>query len=422
MRQLTEFLEPTKSRKRGGLKKKADPEVSNSGADIDKTISAFLARRLQADPSSFLALVTASQLAAEVEDPPPKTKQKGSKVKLRAGADDTIPAVAQKPSASSVEIPETNSAEGRIVRKVTRGTSKSRRPSTERNNVERNTPVVTVANVEETLGNSRDPNSERPFTSSEPPETDLGSNLGSAKQGSCHVSLTNREHPLTDGPDVQEGLESTEVRAAQIEKNPGHVSPTAVARQKVRPIPLDPSRDSSDRESSVLTSMPTAGSKGSSKGIKISEVPVEAHRKGSSDESSTEGDTEWDGSTGATMGSVDAPPVPVLPLADQLAALIRGTVKRGPRSSVLDEIPSSSETGSESNAEDLVLDEEEDLSRQPSHKQSRTLSKTRAPSSEPEQTSEDEDDASVPVYMDTSHEVPDRPEVRILHLVILCGD
>ncbi|KAH9961343.1 hypothetical protein BC827DRAFT_342809 [Russula dissimulans] len=421
---LTEFPEPTKSHEKGVLKRKVDSVVSNSGADIDSTISAFLARRMQADSSTFSALVTASQLAVEVEDLSPKTKQKGSKkVKLRAGVDDTTHAIPQKPSASGVEIPETNSAEGRIVRKVTHKTSsKSGRPSTERNDFERNTPVVTVANVVETLENSRDPNSERRFASSESPETDLGSKLGPAQQSSRYVSLTNREHPLTDDPDVQEAFESIEERPAQIEKNPGHVSPTAFVRQKVRSTPSDSNRDSSDSETSGPTSTPTTDSKGISntgaqltipKGIEISEVPVEAHGEGSSDESSTEGDAEWGGLTGAITGFVNAPPLSVHPIADQLTALIRGTVKRGPRASILDEIPSSSETGSESSAEDLVLDEEEDLSRQPSHRQSKTLSKTRAHSSEPEQTSEGEDDASMPVYLDTSHEVPDRPETLL---------
>jgi hypothetical protein len=83
----------------------------------------------------------------------------------------------------------------------------------------------------------------------------------------------------------------------------------------------------------------------------------------------------------------------------------------------LDEIPSSSETESKSNSEDLALDEEEDLSLQPSHKQRRKLSITRPFSIEPELTSEDEEVPSVPVYMDTPHGVLDHSQVCIVQLL-----
>jgi len=171
------------------------------------------------------------------------------------------------------------------------------------------------------------------------------------------------------------------------------------------------------------TATPVALSKGGSiaeveptipKGLEISEVPVEAHDEGSSSDTSTEIENEWSGLTRATA-SVNAPPGPV-GLEDQLTALIHGPAKRGPRTSVLDEIPSSSEAGCESSSEDLVLDEEEDLSKQPSQKLMRALSKTRPSPIEAEHTSGDEEDASLPVYMDTSHAVPDHLQVRILHL------
>jgi hypothetical protein len=81
----------------------------------------------------------------------------------------------------------------------------------------------------------------------------------------------------------------------------------------------------------------------------------------------------------------------------------------------LDEIPSSSETESKSSSEDLVLDEEEDL--QPSHKQRKKLLITRPSSVEPELTSEDEEDPSVPVYMDTSHDVLNHSQVCIVQLL-----
>jgi hypothetical protein len=87
----------------------------------------------------------------------------------------------------------------------------------------------------------------------------------------------------------------------------------------------------------------------------------------------------------------------------------------------LDEIPSSSEAGSESSSEALILDEEEDLSKQPSYKRMRALSKIRSSSIEPEDRSDDEEDTSVPIYMDTSHEVPDQSQVRILSIPRIWG-
>jgi hypothetical protein len=147
------------------------------------------------------------------------------------------------------------------------------------------------------------------------------------------------------------------------------------------------------------------------KGLEISEAPIEVHGEGSSGDISTESEDEWDelagvvASLNASLGPVD--------LEDQLTALIHGPAKRGPRKSVLDEIPSSSEAGGESSSEALILDEEEDLSKQPSYKRMRAISKIRPSSIEPEGTSEEEEDGSAPIYMDTSREVTDQPEVRI---------
>jgi hypothetical protein len=151
------------------------------------------------------------------------------------------------------------------------------------------------------------------------------------------------------------------------------------------------------------------------KGREISEVPVEAHGEGSSSESSTESENEGD-KLDRLRTPVNASAVHLHLLEDQVVPLLHGSAKRGPRRSVLDEILSSSETGSRSSSEDLVLDEEEDLSLQPSHKRTRRLSTTRSSSIESEPTSEDEDDPSMPVYMDTSHETLDRSHVCIIHL------
>ncbi|KAI0298602.1 hypothetical protein BC826DRAFT_998315 [Russula brevipes] len=214
-------------------------------------------------------------------------------------------------------------------------------------------------------------------------------------------------------------------RITQMEKNPGLVPSSEVItalRQlakkaaKARSTPPDSSSDSSDTESSQASTLlptPTPFPKGVSNtgaqpmistGLEISEVPVEAHGEGSSSsESSTEDESEGDGLTTVTA-SVNVPSAPVHLLEDQITALIRGPKH-------LDEIPSSSsESEGETSPEDLVLDEEEDLSRQPLHKQLRALSTTRPSSIEPEHTSEDEADSLMPVYMDTSHEVPDRSQ------------
>jgi hypothetical protein len=149
------------------------------------------------------------------------------------------------------------------------------------------------------------------------------------------------------------------------------------------------------------------------KGHEISEVRVEARGEGSSSESSTEGENDGD-NPAQQRTFVNASS---MHLEGQLAPLLHGSTKRGPRRSVLDEIPSSSETESKSSSEDLVLDDEEDLSLQPLHKQRRKLSITRASSTEPELISEDEEDPSMLVYMDTSHGVLDHSQVCIVQLL-----
>jgi hypothetical protein len=151
-------------------------------------------------------------------------------------------------------------------------------------------------------------------------------------------------------------------------------------------------------------------------GLAISGVPVEAHGEGSSDESSSEDEDEAGAFPLAKPAtSIADPSIPINLLEGQSTALIRGPEKRGPRRSVLDEIPSSSETGSASSPEDLMLDEEEDLSRQPSRKQ-KSFSKNRLSSIEPEidPSLEDEEGASLHVFMDTPDEVQHYLPVSIL--------
>jgi hypothetical protein len=357
--------------------------------DIDKTIAAFILKKLQSDSSTFSDPATAGELAVLVDDPPLKTKRKGHKVKLGAGMNGAIPTVAQR-IPNRVESMETSGADASIIGEV------NGRP----------TPELNIAG-------------------GEPHGSRSGSKLSPVTLTSCPACLGSVVHPLAACP-VVPGPDSIESRA-QMEKSPG-LAPsseviTSVRRRvgKARPIPSDSRNDSSGMEPSL--SVPSmALFRGSSTGAKlkipkghdISEVRVEARGEGSSSESSTEGENDGD-NPAQQRAPVNASSMQ-LHLEDQLVPLLHGSAKRGPRRSVLDEIPSNSETESKSSSEDLVLDEEEDLSLRPSYKRRRKLSTTRPSFVEPELTSEDEEDPSAPVYMDTSHDVLDHSQVRIVQL------
>ena len=401
--QLTEFPEPPKSLKKKASKKKVAPEVSKAGDDddIDKTIAAFLTKRQQAHPSD---------IAVRVDDPPPKTTRKSKEVKLSAR-------ITHVSSAASMEAVGTTVPE-RSIRKANQRTSIHNGPSASLNPVGLNGPIAAVA-VEETATNNRGSTPGHHETSVEPLGSETGSKLGSG----------NSMQPPAGSPIAQERPDSIEVDTAHMEKDPGlapsseAVVPRRQFAEKARSTPPDSGSDSDTGfpPMSALATTPAAISKVGSivettptipKGLEISEVPIEAHGEGSSSDSSTESEDEWNKLAGV-VASVTTSLGPV-DLEDQLTTLIHGPAKRGPRTSVLDEIPSSSEAGSGSSSEALILDEEEDLSKQPSYKRMRALPKIRPSSIEPEDTSEDEEDAPVPIYMDTSHEVPDHPQVRML--------
>lgn len=350
------------------------------GDDIDKTIAAFLLKRMQSDTSAFSDPATAGELAVPVDTPLPKTKRKGDKVKLGA----TV--TRQKPN--RVESMEMSGAEASIVGEVNRRATE-RGPNF--------TPKLNVA-------------------AGEPGGSQSGSKLGSATLTSCPACLGTVVHPLADCPVVQGGPDSIESRIGEMESGPGFAPSSEIITslrrfaEKARSKPPDSRINSPDVEPSrsrvpvpsvALYRRPSTGAKPKiPKGHEISEVRVEARGEGSSSDSSSEGEDDGDNPV--------PPSIPVntssvhLHVEDQLVPSLHGSAKRGPRRSVLDEIPTSSETEeSKSSSEDLVLDEEEDLSPQPSHKR-RKLSITRPSSIEPELTSEDEEDLSVPVYMDTS--------------------
>ena len=376
---------------RKASKKKVEPAVSKAGLDddIDKTIAAFILKKLQSDSSAFSDPATAGELAAPVDDPPLKTKRKGGKVKLGAGMNGAISTVAQR-RPDRVEIMETTGGDDNIIGEVN----------------ERPTPELNIAG-------------------GEPHGSQSGSKLSSASLTSCPALLGTVVHPLAACPVVR-GPDSIESRIIQMGKSPG-LAPsseviTSIRRiaEKARPTPSDSRDDSPDIEPSQVAVPAVAlySSTGARpkipKGHEISEVRVEARGEGSSSGSSTEGENDGD-NPAQQRTPVDASSMH-LHLEDQLVPLLHGSAKRGPRRSVLDEIPSSSETESKSSSEDLILDEEEDLSPQPSHKQRRKLSINRPSSIEPELTSENEEDPSVPVYMDTSHNVIDHSQVCIVQL------
>ncbi|KAI0256093.1 hypothetical protein BJV78DRAFT_1278655 [Lactifluus subvellereus] len=347
----------TKASTGKALKKKVTPEVSRAGTgdDIDKTIAAFLSKKLQADGRTFSDLATASELAVPVHDSPLKRiRNKLKPYSETDGADHPT----RVPPASSEESMETNGDEDNVARKVDQRLD------------------ATIDAVEEETAASPEPAPEPRFASAQSPESESDSKSGGSKQQPVRPACSAKSvHPLTDCPVFLEGADVIGARIAQMEVDKLRPSSEVIRifAAKARSTSSGSSSGSSSTESPRV---PVPGGPSTRarptipKDLEISEVHVEGHGEGSSDESSTEGEDEGAGAVPLAMRpvSVTAPSVPVHVLEDQLTALIRGPEKRGPRKSVLDEIPSSSETGSETSSEDLMLDEEEDLSQQPSRK------------------------------------------------------
>ena len=370
-------LDSAKSRKR---KKKTQPDVSTADGqdDVDKTITALLIRRMHADPEAFSGLVTeivSSRPDVLAADPPPTGARKGSG--LETG-----------PS------PEENQQ-----------LSKLRRPSATQDNVEQDTTLATQAPLKEKTATAGPrPTADHHAIATRPSESE-----------SSPVRRKKTAHTL-EGRSAIKGGTSVITPATQPEVNvnsrpvasEGSTSTlrTSTANSQLVPSTGNALRVPSFPEGSASGMRLRTGMKPTiPEGLEISGVPIEARGEGSSDESSSEDEDEDEERTvplAKPTTSIGDPSIPMNLLEDQLSALIRGPEKRGPRRSVLDEIPSSSETGSESSPEDLMLDEEEDLSRQPSRKQN-AFSKNRLSSIEPETgPSEDEGSSSLHVFMDVS--------------------
>jgi hypothetical protein len=349
--------------------------------DVDKTITALLIRRMHADPEAFSGLVTEIGLAVSsrpdvlAADPPPTGARKRSKLKTG-------------PS------PEENSQ-----------LSKLRKPLATRDIVEQDTVLATATALKETARAGPHPTASHHATTVRP----SGSESRSVRRNKSAHTLEGRL-AVKGGTPVTTHATQTEVNV-----NSGSlasVETTSTLRTLTGNSQLLPSTGNTPQ----VPSFPGGSASGVGlrtgvkptipEGVEISGVPVEAHGEGSSEDSSSEDeDEEGTAPLAKPATSIGDPSVPMNLLEGQLTALIRGPEKRGPRRSVLDEIPSSSETGSESSPEDLMLDEEEDLSRQPSRKQ-KAFSKNRLSSIEPETEppSEDEGSASLHVFMDAPNE------------------
>jgi hypothetical protein len=93
--------------------------VSKAGFDddIDKTIAAFLLKKLQSDSSAFSGPATAGELAVPVNDPPLKTKRKGDKVKSGARRNGAMPTITQR-TPNRVESTESRVADASIIGEV----------------------------------------------------------------------------------------------------------------------------------------------------------------------------------------------------------------------------------------------------------------------------------------------------------------
>ncbi|KAH9061262.1 hypothetical protein EDB87DRAFT_1610849 [Lactarius vividus] len=377
-----EMIDSTETLKRKVPKKKVRLEVSTTGAkdDIDRTITALLNRRMQADPKTSSDPVTEIELAVPSRsdvlsvDPPLTGVWKRSRLKASLSQEEN-----QRPS-------------------------KPRRPLASQEIVEQDTTLATTASFKETATAGLHPTSDHHTISDSVP-----------------VRRKNPVHTLEDRSAV-EGTSSISAHIAQTEVN-GDFRLVASEESTITLRALtgsDQSVPSRFFSAASTSRVPFPGRSTSGEGSRtganptipeglvISGVPIKARGEGSSDESSSEDEDEEAAVPLTKPGtSIADLSIPMDLLQDQLVALIRGPDKGGPCRSILDEIPSSSETGSESSPEDLMLDEEEDLSRQPPRKQ-KLLSTSRLSSiePEPEPTSEDDGSASSHVFMDTPNEVP----------------
>ena len=370
-------------------KKKAQRDVSTVHAndDIGKTIAALLNRRMHTDPEAFSDRVTEVELAVPSgsgvlsADPPLTGARKRSRLKTGPG-------------------PEENQR-----------LSKLRRPLVTQDLVEQDTVQAIAAPFNETA------------TAGPPPTADHHAITAESESGP--VRRKKPTHTL-EGRLAVKGGNSTMAHITQTEAN---VDSSSVSSEEttatLHSLTGKAQSVSSTGNAPRVPSFPGRSASGMGlrigakptipEGLAISRVPVEVHGEGSSDESSSEDEDEEGAVPLAKVAtSIADPSRPMNLLEDQLTALIRGPEKRGPRHSILDEILSSSETGSETGPEDLMLDEEEDLSRQPSRKQT-TFSKNRLSLIEPETepSSEDEGSASLHVFMDTPNEVQQHLPVSI---------
>ncbi|KAI0268707.1 hypothetical protein BC834DRAFT_866830 [Gloeopeniophorella convolvens] len=431
----TEAAAPDFVKSRKGKKSKKPAQSTSPGEggddDINKTIAAFLNRRSQVDlqrPSNSVdpggpVPSTDSNDPGSTSTSKRKRKHDESKTGTtsvpREREDQSHPIAQIALTGEANPIPPTTNAVD-MAGRAKRGKSKPSTSLIPQGAVEPTSPSAAAVSDGEPIVDAPESASGRYFTSVQLLESESEFRLGFTEQDLCPVCFANPTHPLADCPVVQEGPSSIDKCIAEMEVNPGlEVGPDVIFElrtlaAKARSTPPDMRNASpvvhNTRMPVTVSAVAAASAGGSSagmkltvpKGLAISEVAVEGRGEGSSDESSSDDEDEENaaGPSAKATASVPSLPVPTHVIEDQLAAIIRGPEQRGPRKSILDEIPSSSDSESESDPEDLMLDEEEDLSQQPSRKM-KGLSKVRLPSAEPEPASEDEDERiSPPVLMD----------------------
>ncbi|KAI0063572.1 hypothetical protein BV25DRAFT_385522 [Artomyces pyxidatus] len=197
---------------------------------------------------------------------------------------------------------------------------------------------------------------------------------------------------------------------AELEADPDLADPTIISELRAL-LSKARSERSDDRQPTPLrektpasVSLSSASKPTIPAGLTISEVHIESRNEGSSNESSDDDDAN----ESTKDPSVREPSPDGLLFEEKLAALLQGPERRGPRKSVLDEIPSDSHSDEESEKEDILLDEEEDLRTQLSRRRSKAFAREKSSSQEPDVVGldGDADEGSKSVFMDHSQELP----------------
>jgi hypothetical protein len=184
------------------LEKKVTPEASRTsiGDDIDKTIAAFLSKRLQADRGTFSGLTIPSGLAVPTHDLSLKRKRRQNKLKSGSGTDGADHATALVPPTRGEEFMEANNEAGNLASKINRSTSKLSRSVAVRNTVGLN---AAIGVLEEATAATPEPAPDPRFASAQSPESESDSRPGSKQQVSRSASSAKLVRWPTGCPVIQ---------------------------------------------------------------------------------------------------------------------------------------------------------------------------------------------------------------------------